>query len=242
MLCSHDGDTQLMSTIDVFQLVMEAVILLLLFYLAFLKSYFQEKGKNLATTQDIEEITSLVESVKSQLQFSLQAKLSLRAEAHQALVDYFSKYSAWLAAISDCSFVGIDEDNASRLSEMRSRLDAHHRDVDLAAGKMELFVENEDIRAQHGTLMIETLKFQAHAQRATFEFERIQFEVRQMKLSTPAHEQIDRYRELHERVEKLYQHFKEEQLQMYRALFPLAQQQRRMISAQIKALANQGAA
>ena len=140
-----------MPTTEAVQLVMEAVILLLLFYLAFLKSYFQKKGKNLATKEDVEEITSLVESVKSQLQFSLQAKLSLRAEEHQALVDYFSKYSAWLSAITNCSIAGINKDNASRLGEIRSQLDVHHRDFDLAAGKMELFVENEEIRSQHGT-------------------------------------------------------------------------------------------
>jgi hypothetical protein len=227
-----------MSATDVFQVVMEAAILLLLFYLAFLKSYFQEKGKNLATKEDVEEITSLVESVKSQLQFSLQAKLSLRAEAHQALVDYFSKYSAWLSAISSCSFVGIDKDTASRLSAIRSQLDAHHRDVDLAAGKMELFVENEDIRSQHGTLMIKTLAFQGHAQRATFEFERIHLEAKQIELSTPLDERLERFRELHKRAEELYQKFKEEQLEMYKALFPLVQQHRRTISAQIKTLAD----
>jgi hypothetical protein len=227
-----------MSAIDAFQLVMEAVILLLLLYLALLKSYFREKGKNLATKEDVEEITSLVESVKSQLQFSLQAKLSLRAEEHQTLVDYFSKYSAWLSAITNCSIAGIHKDNTFRLSEIRSQLDAHNRDVELAAGKMELFVENEDIRSKHGTLMIETLKFQDHAQRVTFDFEGSHLEAKQMELSTPLHEQVQRYGELIEKEKKLYQKFKEEQLQMYRALLPLVQEQRRAISAHIRALAN----
>jgi hypothetical protein len=227
-----------MSVTDVFQLVMEAVILLLLLYLALLKSYFREKGKNLATKEDVEEITSLVESVKSELQFSLQAKLSLRAEEHQALVDYFSKYSAWLSAIINCSFAGINKDNASRLSEIRSQLDAHNRDVELAAGKMELFVENEDIRSKHGTLMVETFKFQGHAQRVTLDFEGSHMEAKQMELSTPLHEQAQRYGELIEKEKKLYQEFKKEQLQMYRALFPLVQEQRRAISAHIRALAN----
>ena len=45
------------------QTILEVLILLLLLYLAFFKSYFQEKGKNLATKEDTEEITSLVESV-----------------------------------------------------------------------------------------------------------------------------------------------------------------------------------
>lgn len=98
-----------MSTSEILQLLVETVIVVLLFYLAFLKSYFQEKGKNLATKEDIEEMTSLVESVKSELQYSLQAKLSLRAEEHDALVNYFTRYSVWLSAISNCSLAGVDK-------------------------------------------------------------------------------------------------------------------------------------
>lgn len=227
-----------MFTTDTFRLVMEVAILLLLLYLALLKSYFGEKGKNLATKEDVGEITSLVESVKSQLQFSLQAKLSFRAEEHQALVDYFSKYSAWLSAITNCSFSGINKDNTSRLSEIRSQLDAHNRDFELAAGKMQLFVENEDIRSKHGTLMIETLKFQGHAQGVTFDFEGSHLEAKQMELITPLHEQAQRYRELLEKEKKFYKEFKEEQIQMYKALLPLVQEQRCAISAHIRALAN----
>ena len=40
-----------------------------------------EWWQNLATKEDVQEITSLVETVKSQLQFSLQAKLSLRKKS-----------------------------------------------------------------------------------------------------------------------------------------------------------------
>ena len=177
------------------QLALEVLILLLLLYLAFLKSYFQEKGKNIATKEDVEEITSLVESVKSQLQFSLQAKLSLRAEEHQVVIDYFAKYSAWLSAITNCSIANLDRDNAaSRLAEIRAQLDILHQDFDRAAGRMELFVENEDIRSQHGPLVIETLKFQSHAQQLTFEVEKVYLEVKQMQLEAPLSEQANSHR------------------------------------------------
>ncbi len=224
-----------MSAIDAVQLAIEVTLLALLWFM-FLKSYFGEKGKNLATKEDVAEITSLVESVKSQLQFFLQAKLSLRAEEHQALVDYFSKYSAWLSAITNFSIAGIHRDNTFQLSEIRSQLDAHKRDVELAAGKMQLFVENEHIRSRHGTLMIETLKFQGHAQQLTLNIERLHLESKQMELSIPPHEQVQRYKELLEKEMKLYQQFNDEQLQMYKALYPLVQEQRRAISAHIKAL------
>ena len=218
------------------QLILEVVILLLLLYLAFLKSYFQEKGKNVATKEDVEEITSLVESVKSQLQFSLQAKLSFRAEEHQALVDYFSKYSVWLSAITNWSAVGINKDNASRLAETRSELDMLHQDFGLAAGKLKLFVENEDIRSQHGPLVIETLKFQAHAQQAIFDIEGIHLETKQMQLATPPEMQVERYRELLGKERDLYKKYKEEQLAMYRAVLPLVQMQQRAISSHLRAL------
>lgn len=203
-----------------------------------MKSYFNEKGKNLATKEDVKEITSLVEAVKSDLQFSLQAKLSLRSEEHQALIDYFSKYSAWLSDIMHSSFPGIEEDSPSRLNEIRSRLNTHNRDVQLATGKMDLFVENEDIRSKHVTLMIETFKLQHYVQQVTFDFEALHLEAKHMKLSTPLDEQAQRYKELHDKVMKLYNAFKEEQMQMYRALFPLVQDQRRAISAHIRNLAN----
>lgn len=227
-----------MPTTESVRLVLEALILLLLLYMAFLKSYFQEKGKNVATKEDVEEITSLVEAVKSQLQFSLQAKLSLRAEEHQALVDYFSKYSAWLSAITNCSTVGITKDNTSRLAEIRSQLDMLHQDFYLAAGKMELFVENEDIQSQHGPLVIETLKLQSHAQQVTFDIERIHLEAKHMQLTTSLDQQVGRYAELLGKEKELYKKFKEEQLQMYKALLPAVQKQRRAISKHIRTLAN----
>lgn len=220
------------------QLILEVVILLFLLYLAFLKSYFQEKGKNVATKEDVEEITSLVETVKSQLQFSLQAKLSFRAEEHQVLVDYFSKYSAWLSAITNWSVVGINKDNAFRLAEIRSKLDMLHQDFDLAAGKLELFVKNEDIQSQHGPLVIETIKFQGHAQQATFDIEAIHLEANQMLLTTPPEARVERYRELLEKVSELYKKYKTEQLAMYKAIWPLVQKQQRAISKHLRVLAD----
>jgi len=52
---------------------------------SFLPKYFEEKGKNLATKEDIEEITHKVESVKaeiSQSQSIFQAKYRLKHEAY----------------------------------------------------------------------------------------------------------------------------------------------------------------
>ncbi|MBC7917484.1 MAG: hypothetical protein H7Y28_06715 [Rhodoferax sp.] len=222
--------------VETLQLLSEVSILLVVLYLALFKSYFQEKGKNIATKEDVREITSLMESVKAQLQYSLQAKLSLRADEHQARIDYFSKYSVWLAAISNCSTVGISKENSSQLAEIRSRLDMLHQDFDLAAGKMELFVENADVQSQHGPLVIETLKFQSHAISFTFATEKIHSKVAHISKTQPFDEQLKQLNILLEEERDVYKKFKDEQLKMYTTLIPSVQKQRNAISKHMKAL------
>lgn len=220
------------------QALLEVLILLLLLYLAFFKSYFQEKGKNLATKEDTKDITSLVESVKSNLQLALQAKLNLSAEEHRALVDYFSMYAVWLSGITNWSGAGINKDNTSQLAEFRSQLDMLHRDFDLAAGKLELFVENEEIRSKHGPLVIETLKLQTHAVQASFDIGKVHLETAHMFAATAQDKQAEEYGKLLEQERAVYEKYKQEQLEMYRALFPLMQSQQRAISKHIRALAD----
>ena len=103
---------------------------------------------------------------------------------------------------------------------------------------MELFVESEDIRHQHSLLIIETLKFQSHAQQATFEIQQIHLEVKQMQLQTPIDQHVKRYSELLDKELDLYKKFKDEQLQRYRALLPLVHKQRQAVSTHIRSLVN----
>lgn len=147
------------------------------------------------------------------------------------------KYWVWLSAISNCSLAGVGKDNVTKLSEIRSQLDTFHLDVDLAAGKMQLFTNNTEILTQHGGVMIETLKFAQHAQNVTFEFEKIYVEAKRVSLDTPSTENPARYSNVLSKAESLYRKFQEEQLAMLRALYPRAQQQRLSIANHICSLA-----
>ena len=46
------------------RIILDLILILLGLYLVLLKGFFSEKGKNLATKQDIQEITEKIESVK----------------------------------------------------------------------------------------------------------------------------------------------------------------------------------
>ncbi|HBL76016.1 MAG: hypothetical protein A2W90_11405 [Bacteroidetes bacterium GWF2_42_66] len=56
------------------QIAFDIIILFLGIYIAFGKSYFSEKGKNLATKEDIGLITKEIETVKNEISFAVQRK------------------------------------------------------------------------------------------------------------------------------------------------------------------------
>lgn len=74
-----------------------AVVLLLLFEI--FKSFIQEKGKNLATKKDIQEITTKIETVKSEVGILTHKKINLSDEKQKTLIDLTIKYSIWLKFI-----------------------------------------------------------------------------------------------------------------------------------------------
>jgi len=64
------------------QLIIEILLFLIGLYLAFFKSYFGEKGKNLATKEDISEITEKIENIKNSYAHSLEkAKSELQIKS-----------------------------------------------------------------------------------------------------------------------------------------------------------------
>jgi hypothetical protein len=72
-----------MSTGTVFLINDGLVLLLWLFTLRYLSSYMSEKGKNLATKEDVEEITRKVEAVRSQF----EAQSDIRKSELNRMVD-----------------------------------------------------------------------------------------------------------------------------------------------------------
>jgi len=60
-----------------------------LFIKKFFPSYFNEKGKNLATKEDIKEITSISEGVKSLLTYNEKHQSRIKERETEVLLDFF---------------------------------------------------------------------------------------------------------------------------------------------------------
>lgn len=78
------------------QILFDIILILIGLYIAFFKSYFVEKGKNLATKEDIGEITKEIETIKNEIDINSQRKLTYYFDKKKAAIDFLSSISVWL--------------------------------------------------------------------------------------------------------------------------------------------------
>ena len=130
-----------------------------------LPSYFGEKGKNLATKQDISQITKLVESVKhdfnietEKLKSKLNIKVGLIAEERNAIIDFNEKYYKWLNILIDSEFGYIDIDSNIELDLYNRKVNQYYIEMCNSESKLNLFATNSELIDSGLKLKIETMK------------------------------------------------------------------------------------
>lgn len=125
-------------------------------YLSFFKSYFTEKGKNVATEEDIGKITKIVEDVKKEFATEteyLKNRLSLYAQnfhsiktlERNALIELNLKYSEWLHSMSIFSLVFYSYENFELLKEQNLIMSKKYMEFEVANDNLKLYVINEQL-------------------------------------------------------------------------------------------------
>lgn len=195
---------------NILQIIFNIIIILLLGYLAFFKSYLQEKGKNLAKKEDIEKITSIIEEIKSQLYFTTHSKLTLIAEERAAIVDYFAKYHCWLETIIEVDPLGAADE--TKKEEITSQLSRAKFDFQIARAKKEIFVENDELNKIEQSILPKTLALQQLVEKTISDLEQINFQINETKSSTTLREDGEEHKEQLAKKKKILSNFWEKQL------------------------------
>jgi hypothetical protein len=139
--------------------------------------YFEAKATNQATKEDIGKITSIVESIKTDLQqkteqlkaqisFINQHRLSVKAAEREAILDYSKRLSAYLYYLVGLSFSGYDIVTYKNLLNERAEINKKKYDYDVSQAYLGLFLnDNEFIMLQMhlnmGMIDYEALKVSA---------------------------------------------------------------------------------
>ena len=108
---------------ETIRLLLDISIILLALYWLFIKSYTAEKGKNLATKEDIKEITDKIEAVKLEYFKKLESS-KLEIELHNELYGELSKLKNCIIGIDKLSNNGLNvEPKWNEFIEVKDRLE-----------------------------------------------------------------------------------------------------------------------
>lgn len=135
-------------------------------------SYFSQKGKNLATKQDVEEITKKVESVKSEfnkdlefiksdLSYINQNKFTIKSIERDILFELIENYGKWINTIKNVSFIQLTVHNFKDLlnnyfEEMRiKRMSCENSEF-----KFNLFIDDNNFFQIQKNCKVEVLKLE----------------------------------------------------------------------------------
>lgn len=146
--------------IEYLQIGLEALILFIFsLHVIFLQSYKKEKGKNLATKEDIEEITRKVEAVKNDLQFSHQLKFSFKTEERNSLIECYEAYAVWYKTLVDFNIERFTIENFDILSDEKHKINSAYVNFINSQAKMVLYVKDGDLLNTLKELKKETQSF-----------------------------------------------------------------------------------
>jgi hypothetical protein len=149
-------------TIVIWLLVINLLAIIVSLILLYFRTYAQEKGKNLATKEDIEEITEKVETVKSDVELLLQRKISFQSERYSALIDCHRQYYVWVNVILNTSIVG-DFHKADKFQELaKQKVETAFLEFLAAEAKFDIYFVGSDLLGLEVELRSKTIELSNH--------------------------------------------------------------------------------
>ena len=223
------------------EIVLEIILILIGLYLAMFKSYFQEKGKNIATSQDIEDLTLKVESVKQQFlekNANLKAKLDLltnlqishKTEERLALIDFHKKIKSWIGLLTESSPSLVDDYNNEEIQSKIHSYELTFRQVLSAEALLELYVDDEQLTQLISELKIKVLEVLApyplkcllSLKHNNFKIKQLDFE-QNLDLKSAKHEKL-----LDERIE-IYEDYRKNMINGYKEVIVIDKKYREYV-------------
>jgi hypothetical protein len=147
----------------------------------FFKSFFNEKGKNAATKQDIEEITRKIETIKTEfiketeklkheLQFANQMKVSFSTDLKDAVVNAYESFNLWIEYVYDAHINSLDA-TTKQLKESEAEINNLYSKFVAAGAKLDLYYPDNEITKVMEKLLVDSIDFQRFVEEHLIEME-----------------------------------------------------------------------
>ncbi|MDN3654510.1 hypothetical protein QWZ08_02665 [Ferruginibacter paludis] len=234
---------------QILSLILQFFIIITGLFLAFVfknyyPKYFEEKGKNLATKQDIGEITEIVEGIKvnlvketeflkSQLALNNQNKFSIKSAEREALFSINDKYSGWIYSIMRFNFSTYSEDNYEKLDSVSEKFDEKQYELDMAQSRLHLFMHDQPVLEVIKNLSIATVALEtlvnSYALRIKYLFiqHNIKFKVAQLP------EQLTLKQDLYKDQMEILEEFGKEKIEAFKEVHHMYVELKKLIKQRI---------
>jgi hypothetical protein len=139
-------------------------------------SYSNEKAKNLAQKEDIEELTEKVQhitaayalrnnEIEQKLSHLLSLQNSHRNEERAAVLEFYESYIYWMYTILEIPIDRYAQSTIDLLLEKKQELDDYFLSINKASAKMILLVMDQSLLDLHQGMLMELINFKGWTDR-----------------------------------------------------------------------------
>lgn len=227
------------------------IISLIIFYLlkGYWPKYFEAKGTNQATKEDIGEITEIIENIKSdlthqnellkaQLSFHNQHRLNIKTAEREAIFDFNKRISAWTYSIVRFTFSAYNIDNYKDLKFVSADFSKRLYECDLAEAHLTLFIHDQEFIELKRDLIVSIIELEritaASIQQAYFSYSNCEFHLELYK--DEAKKQSEHRNLLYEELELLTENHGKDTIQQFKQVHLLQVRMTQLVNKRLKQL------
>lgn len=203
---------------DIQNIIIELLILLMLFYLAFFKSYFSERGKNIALKEDIEILTKKVETVKSEIDLITKTKFDLATNERTAILDYHSKYSDWKNSIMKIYPSVLNENNYTNSEAFLDEIRTKELFFKNALDRFELLKKDREFSLLNNDVNVICLKMQTSIEKHFSKTVNMFIDLEYSRKTNTNEKHLYFYKKHIEQQKEIFEAFRDERLKLYTEL------------------------
>lgn len=176
---------------------MDIIIILILLYLLYLSqfylpAYFKKKGENYAQLQDMEELTTKIDSIKQEfierteylkakLDLSTQLQIGHSNEERNAIMSFLRAFSNYQSMCFDTTFGGLNDYENIELYKYRIEINSAFNQVRIANTILKVFIDDAELFHLTSTLLQFLIEIEHSIKISLIEIERNNFEIENCK-------------------------------------------------------------
>ena len=232
------------------EIILEFILIIIGLYLALFKSYFKEKGKNLATSEDIEDLTLKVESVKQQFiekNANIKAKLDLltnlqishKNDERLAIIEFHKRIQNWIGLLSEPSPNVADDYNDDEIQAKIHSYNTVYQDLLAAEALLELYNTDKKLFELIRELKIKTIENLGTIPTKTLiDIKTNNYMIRQLETEQDLEKKSKEHKTLLAERQSIYKRYREKMLEGYKIIIPLQLEYRDYAVEYLKSISN----